>query len=72
MLDEVAADIEVTREAWSRIGDFNKEQNEPFDRDWILIRGKLYEFDDFLAKWDQKVRSNENKDGVAVHAAGAD
>ena len=66
VLDEVAADIEVTREAWSRIGDFNKERNELAGRDWILIRGKLYEFDDFLAKWDQKVRSSENKDAVAV------
>jgi len=66
VLDEVAANIEVTREAWSRIGDFNKERNELAGRDWILIRGKLYEFDDFLAKWDQKVRSSENKDAVAV------
>ena len=45
---------------------FQQEKNELAGRDWILIRGKLYEFDDFLAKWDQKVRSSENKDAVAV------
>ena len=66
VLDEVSGDVEATREAWSRIGDFNKEKNELAGRDWILIRGKLYELDDFLAKWDQKVRSSENKDAVAV------
>jgi len=26
-------------------------------RDWIAIRGKLYELDDFLAKWGDRVRA---------------
>ena len=66
VLDEVAADIESTREAWSRLGDFLTEQKDLANRDWISIRGKLYELDDFLAKWTERVRSEEEKDGVAV------
>jgi dynein heavy chain 2 len=66
VLDEVAADIESTREAWSRFGDFMTERAELTGRDWIAIRGKLYELDDFLAKWAEKVRSTEKKDAVAV------
>ena len=46
VLDEVAADIESTREAWSRLGDFLTDRTLP-NRDWISIRGKLYELDDF-------------------------
>ena len=42
MLDEAAADIEQTREAWSRLGDFLVEQKNLSTRDWISIRGKLY------------------------------
>ena len=66
VLDEVAADIEQTREAWSRLGDFLVEQKNLSTRDWISIRGKLYELDDFLAKWSDRARSDEEKDGVAV------
>ena len=66
VLDEVAADIESTREAWSRLGEFLEEQKDLSNRDWISIRGKLYELDDFLAKWTDRVRSEEEKDGVAV------
>ena len=66
VLDEVAADIESTREAWSRLGEFLEEQKDLSNRDWISIRGKLYELDDFLAKWTERVRSEEEKDSVAV------
>ena len=66
VLDEVAADIEQTREAWSRLGDFLVEQKNLSNRDWISMRGKLYELDDFLAKWSEHARSDEEKDGVAV------
>ena len=66
VLDEVAADIESTREAWSRLGEFLEEQKDLSNDDWISIRGKLYELDDFLAKWTERVRSEEEKDSVAV------
>ena len=42
------------------------EQKNLSTRDWISIRGKLYELDDFLAKWSDRARSDEEKDGVAV------
>jgi dynein heavy chain 2 len=68
VLDEVAEDITQTREAWSRLGEFLVEQKSLSQRDWISIRGKLYELDDFLAKWGDKARSDSetSKDGVAV------
>ena len=66
VLDEVAQDIESTRDAWSRFGDFMTERAELTAKDWISIRSKLYELDDFLAKWVDRVRATEKKDAVAV------
>jgi dynein heavy chain 2 len=66
VLDELAEDIKATREAWKRFDDFMTERTELTGRDWIAIRGKLYELDDFLAKWTEKVRAIEKKDAVAV------
>ena len=69
VLDEVASDVTQTKEAWARLGDFLVEQKNLSTRDWISIRGKLYELDDFLVKWTERARSDEEvteKDGVAV------
>ena len=64
--DDVAVDIESTKTAWGRFGEFINERNGLSNRDWISIRGRLYELDDFMAKWGERVRESESKDAIAV------
>ena len=66
ILDDVAVDIESTKTAWGRFGEFINERNGLSNRDWISIRGRLYELDDFMAKWGERVRESESKDAIAV------
>mmetsp|Transcript_17017 Transcript_17017/g.54247 ORF Transcript_17017/g.54247 Transcript_17017/m.54247 type:complete len:3325 (+) Transcript_17017:156-10130(+) len=65
-LDEVAADVEGTCSSWERFSEFNEEKAKLADADWLSIRNKLYDVDDFLAKWTESVKGTTSKDPVAL------
>ena len=66
VLVEVTNDIQQTKVAWKRLNEFAEEKDEFASRDWISIRGKIYEFEDFLGKWSDKLKGTASKDPVAL------
>jgi len=65
-LTEVSNDIQQTKTAWKRLNEFAEEKEGFSRRDWISIRGKIYEFEDFLGKWSDKLKGTASKDPVAL------
>ena len=65
-LEELQRDIEATRQSWERYTGFTSSRDEFAARDWLSIRGKMYDFEDFLAEWGEKVKGTAAKDPVAL------
>ena len=65
-LAEVSNDIQQTKMARRRLNEFAEEKEDFARRDWISIRGKIYEFEDFLGKWSDRLKGTASKDPVAL------
>lgn len=55
-LEEAQEDIAVTQQAWARYGNFLEEKRTLANRDWISVRSKLYEVEDFVSKWNEDLK----------------
>ena len=67
-LAECKEDIETTKEAWSVYGEFDVAKREQMGKDWFSVRARLFDFEDFLARWATRVkdRGGAGKDAVAL------
>ena len=54
--DELKEDIENTEAMWGFYSDFSSSLDEVRNKQWITYRVKMFQFDDFLNAWAEKVR----------------
>ena len=66
VLAAVDADLVATKEAWARFEEFSAERTKMGDTDWLSFKGRVYELEDFMAKWSDRVRTSAAGDAVKM------
>ena len=64
MLQQIGDDIKATQAAWSRFAEFNDAKKDIGNKDWITMRSKLFEMEDFVAEWSTKVKEAKKADAT--------
>ncbi len=62
-LEAVATDVEETRRLWDTYKDYSAELVAIRGQDWITFRARIFELQDFSAKWVDAVKG-KTKDAV--------
>lgn len=64
LLEEIEMNLNKEENTWNIFNEFYLGLQELLNEEWIVIRKKIYKFDDFLASWNDKLKSLENSDLV--------
>lgn len=65
-MDDLKEDIEKTEAMWAFYTEFSTALDEVRGKQWITYRVKIFQFEDFLNDWGEKVRSR-GADAVSLH-----
>lgn len=52
--DNTDKDLQKQFSTWSFFDEFSTELNVLSREEWILFRGKVYKFEEFLSNWEKK------------------
>jgi dynein heavy chain 2 len=63
-LEDVAADVTETRATWELFRGYDGERQALAGQDWVSFRARLFDLQDFAAKWADAVRGKTKGDAV--------
>ncbi|KAG0418554.1 hypothetical protein HPB47_004758 [Ixodes persulcatus] len=67
VLTDIEAELREAEAVWFLYEEFQNELSELAREEWILIRGKLHKFENFLGDWARKIK--EGSEATTVTAA---
>ncbi|XP_037796301.1 LOW QUALITY PROTEIN: cytoplasmic dynein 2 heavy chain 1-like [Penaeus monodon] len=66
MIDEIEESLKQHEQVWGLFDEFNSSMEEFSKEEWIVFRSKTYRFEEFLANWNDKLRSSGETTVVTV------
>ncbi|KAL4440929.1 hypothetical protein ABPG74_009342 [Tetrahymena malaccensis] len=66
-LSQVRRELQSEESQWKVFDDFSSELETFEKEDWLVIKGKLYDFQDFTMKWTEQLKQQTKRDAVSQY-----
>lgn len=66
-LDVLRAEMAEEEAGWQLYDEYQTSVESYENEDWLSTRGKLFNFQDFVGAWVEKIKKNGSKDAISKH-----